>query len=365
MIFDADAMGLRFIATGASLRDASYSLRLAAGSFQAATGALDGNADGTAGDDFTTSFTGPAGGAAVLAIGEIARGAGQSLAQPTVRPGMAITLSGAAGLTELAFRLDFDAAVFDITGLQLGTGLPAGSTLEVVSLSEGSLSAVLRLGAALASDGAITIGYLLGAIDASAVAGATGLLDLSVTAVTGIASVQDDDGFATAQMVGDLDGDGAYTAADYQAMLATSLSDAPRSGMIDFTVLADMNGDGAITVTDRTLLFRASRGVISPQVPALATVNQTGAMAAASLSTAPAPAAITTPTPAAPAVPAVVALPAPAAVSAVTGAVATGPVTGLLDLSARASNFGLSAASGSALSAPKVTSLLAARRTLM
>lgn len=366
VIFDADGMGLRFIATGAALRDTSYSLRLSAGTggFAAETGALDGNADGTGGDDFVTTFAGPAGGTAILSIGEIARAAGQSLAHPTVRPGMAISLSGAAGLTRIAFRLDFDAGVFDITGLQIASGLPAGSTLSLIELAEGGLRAVLTLGSPLASNAVLTVGYLIGSISASAPSGAVGLLDLTVTEVTGVALAQADDGLAVVQMVGDLDGDGVYTSADYQMMLAASLGNVAGGGMVDYTVLADMDGNGTITVADRTLLFRAARGVISPQVPVPPVPTNNTAVAPASASATggmvtgrtAAPVAAATPT--APPAPVTPVASQPASVTAPAG-------SGLIDLSAQASNFGLSAASGSALTTPKTTSLLAARRALM
>jgi hypothetical protein len=59
VVFDADGEGLRYVVNGGGLAADSYSLVLKSGpaAFHSAFGNLDGNGDGTGGDDYLAAFT--------------------------------------------------------------------------------------------------------------------------------------------------------------------------------------------------------------------------------------------------------------------------------------------------------------------
>jgi hypothetical protein len=125
VLWDANTNTLHFIKTGGILADGNYTLTLRSGTtgtdtFHDNAGALDGNGDNTAGDNFTTTFTVANGSAAVLSIHDFARGSGQSVfvdyrglqardGEGNLVGGLPVTISNGAGVHSVEFTLTYDA----------------------------------------------------------------------------------------------------------------------------------------------------------------------------------------------------------------------------------------------------------------
>ena len=111
VVFDADGRGLRYVVNGGGLAADSYSLVLKSGpaAFHSAFGNLDGNGDGTGGDDYLAAFTlGPVP-ALRLSLPDFMRGPGQAVNVPATASLLPLTLTSAGDvqnrilMTERAF----------------------------------------------------------------------------------------------------------------------------------------------------------------------------------------------------------------------------------------------------------------------
>src|SRR5581483_5849831 len=126
---------ITFLRTGNVLPPDTYTvtLRSAASGFKVlVTGELlDGNADGTPGDNYTTTFT-VASSAVVVSIPDFARGPGQSVDLPAgVGTGILLHLSDGVGVDSVDLKLLYDPALLSITDAQ---ALTPGSSV-VINLS--------------------------------------------------------------------------------------------------------------------------------------------------------------------------------------------------------------------------------------
>src|SRR5205814_534111 len=95
---------------------------------------LDGNLDGTAGDDYTGNFTigAPQGNAVTLNIPDFTRGYGQAVNVPaTGTTGIPITISNAVGVGNASFSLVYDPALLTISGVSLGTNISGNLTFNI------------------------------------------------------------------------------------------------------------------------------------------------------------------------------------------------------------------------------------------
>ena len=121
-----------FVRTGTRLDPDTYTVRLrsAVNGFHDARGVLlDGNGDGTPGDDFTFTFTvdPPAPATVVVGIPDFARGPGQPVDVPAgtgstpANNDLPLRLSDGSGVTSVSLTLRYDPALLHITGALRGT----------------------------------------------------------------------------------------------------------------------------------------------------------------------------------------------------------------------------------------------------
>ena len=114
VVLDADGRGFTFIKSGGPLVADTYTLTLrsaANGFVDAAGNLLDGNGDGTAGDDLVRTFTVTAipETTVVLSVGDFVRGAGQTVNLPaTSTSGIPITISTGVNVSGASFELRYN-----------------------------------------------------------------------------------------------------------------------------------------------------------------------------------------------------------------------------------------------------------------
>jgi PKD repeat protein len=279
VVVDADRRGITFVRSGGLLAAGRYELRLVSGAqaFVDATGALlDGNRDGTRGDAYVTSFQVNAGGA-VLAIGDLARGPGQEINLPVGSGGMPITLTNAAGATQVAFTLRYDAALIGFVGASSGAGLPAGSTLSV-DLSVAGLVRVEITTTAPLGAGTLELVRLQAGVQTAAPDGAAEVLDLTdITINGGAIAARGDDGVHVVAFLGDVDGNRAYTLQDVtrlQRLIAKADSGFGAFPLIDPLLLGDVNASGTLTSLDAARLQQQAGGTARPEFPPIPASGQ-------------------------------------------------------------------------------------------
>ncbi len=276
VVLDADRQGLTFIKTGGVLAAGTYTVALESRSDAFADelgNLLDGNGDGNPGDGYATTFTVAAGGA-VLSLGEIARGPGQSVDVPATGSGWPVTLSNAAGAKRIEFTLNYDPALLSVQGVSLGSGVPAGATLVSDLSVSGKIKVVIESATALGAGTAQLI-RLMASVPASAPYGAKQVLHFSEVALNGGAmAVKLDDGLHIAAYVGDTSGNAKYSTLDVQRMqrilvrLDTGFGAYP---LVDPNVIGDASPGGGVNSLDIRMLMQKMMGMSRPEVPEIPT----------------------------------------------------------------------------------------------
>ncbi|MBI1397472.1 MAG: tandem-95 repeat protein, partial [Betaproteobacteria bacterium] len=274
LIVDADRAGFTFLKTGGALDAGSYTLALASradGIVTPAGGLLDGNGDGTAGDGFVTSFTVSPSTGALVSVGEIARGPGQSLAIPAVGYAFPVTLDNAAGATSVSFSLHYDPALLTVSGFSGGT-LPAGAQVSVDTSVAGVLQVSITSQTAFGA-GRVVLGDLAATVPAGATYGAKDLLHLTDVQLDGGASAaRGDDGLHVVAFLGDASGDGTYTTLDFQDVNRILLKQDTGFGawpLVDPAIVADVDRNGVLQSVDALRLAYQIGGATQANIPAI------------------------------------------------------------------------------------------------
>ena len=266
IVADPDGAGFRFVADAAAglARNTTYRTAITAAVRDKRGRALDGNADGTGGDDLSITLPARAG-TGTLSVPALMRGPGQAVT------GLPVTFASDGTVTDVVFTATFDPALLSLTGALAGAGLPAGSRIVLIPtpLADGRVQASISVHApAPIAAGPVELVSLSGSVPASAAYGATEVLSLAVSSVNGIAqALPETAGSQVVGYVGDADGDGAYTAADRTRILrvvgGADTGFAAWRGVAP-AVVADLDKDGAITAADAALV-----GTVSATLPAI------------------------------------------------------------------------------------------------
>lgn len=259
-----------FVQTGGVLADGNYSvtLRSATNGFNDSTGEiLDGDGNGTAGGDYTTSFP-VSSSARSVGSPDFARGYGQPVNVPANGSGLPLRISDGSGVTSVQVDLIYDSALLSIP---TGTfpGGPFGSTLTISTISGGVQLSVSGLTGATGSNA--TIASIGASIPVTAPYSAKQLLDFRNVVVNGgaIAS-RDDDSVHVAAYLGDSNGSRTLTGGD--ASLASQLATGLGTGLVAFQtadpiVLLDANGSSTLTGGDASLISQKSVSLNVPAIP--------------------------------------------------------------------------------------------------
>lgn len=269
LVIDPTNSVVTFIRTGAPLPADVFTvtLRSAANGFAS----LDGNGDGTAGDDFVTTFTVAASTAVTISVPDFARGPGQVVNVPaTGNNGIALTLSNGAGVTTVQLALQYDPTFLTITGALVNSGLTGATFTLDPSSTAGNAVLIFNSPTAL-NTGAVSLGQLVAQVPNTAPYKSKQVLHLANLQVNGgsIAAVNDD-GIHVVAYLGDASGDGIFTAAD--SALTSRVAVGLDAGfgayrMVDPAVLSDINRNGRVDSGDASILLQLAAGNPTAFVP--------------------------------------------------------------------------------------------------
>ncbi|MCX7891791.1 MAG: Ig-like domain-containing protein [Burkholderiales bacterium] len=274
IVLDDDLRGFSFLRTGGLLPGGTYTVTLAsrANAFVDQLGRLlDGNSDGTAGGDYTTTFTVAAPTGASLSIGDFARGPGQPVQIPATAantPSLPVQLTNGAGATSVEFKLRYDPALLTILGM---TKTVASGSLGFSNDASAGVLTVTLTGLSGLTNAATTLASIQATVPVGAGYRDAAVLDLFDVRVNGAAAL-DDDAVQVAAYIGDATGNGEYTTYDVQKIqrVASALDGGFTAfPLIDPVVIADLDRNGSVTGADATLVYREVSGVDRPEVPPL------------------------------------------------------------------------------------------------
>jgi PKD repeat protein len=262
LIMDDDLLGATFIKATGVLDAGNYSLTLysrADGWRANADRLLDGNSDGSAGDNYSRAFSLGANGSAILGTARVLAGPGQSLVGyapgNNVLPldGLPITLNNAAGVTSASFQLSYDTSLFNLTSVSFVNGVSGSYSIA------GGLVSISLTTPALATNNTYELARFNGSVPLGAISqyGAKQVLDLHDAVLSGGRAVRIDDGLHVNAYPGDTSGNGDYDTADItrmqriSSMLDTGYGYYP---LVDPGIIGDVNHDQQFSAIDRVLL---------------------------------------------------------------------------------------------------------------
>jgi ELWxxDGT repeat protein len=276
LVVEDNGKALAFIKTGDALLPDNYTitLRSAANGLIDHNGLmLDGNGDGIAGGDFVQSLTIASSTAVVVRLPDFARGAGQSVNVPATGSGIPITLSNGAGVQSVDLVLKYNPTLLTITGVALGSGLPAGSVVEANLSFAGEVHIAIAALTPLGAGGAELV-RLIAQVPATAAYRGTHILDIaSVSINEGAITAIGDDAIHVAAHIGDTSGNGPYSALDAQRTLrvAAGLDSGFVSYLkIDPVLIGDVSGNGVLSSLDGTRILQEVVGIDQTAIPPLA-----------------------------------------------------------------------------------------------
>lgn len=276
LVVDPSSTRVTFVATGGVLPSGTYAvtLRSAGNGFRTPSGALlDGNSDGTPGDNYTASLPGVSSSVVVVSVSDLARGPDQGVDVPAGTAGLPLRLSNGGGVTSVHLTLRYDPRLLTVTGGTVATGLPSGAAVTVNTSTPGVAVVDFTsppLPATVSEFIRLTAFVPVAAADFYTQKHVLDLADLSVNG--GALASTDDDGVHVAAYLGDTTANGGYSAADATRALriATGLDTGFASyQLLDPVIIADVNATSTITSTDATRLLQEAVGIDRPEIPNL------------------------------------------------------------------------------------------------
>ncbi|HXG10201.1 MAG TPA: cohesin domain-containing protein [Gemmataceae bacterium] len=268
-----------FIRTGGPLPPDTYTvtLRSAANAFRDMGGnLLDGNSDGTGGDNFVTTFTIAPSPAVVVSVPDFMRGPGQPVNVPAnaALPGIPLRLSNGDGIDSIDLTLRYDPALLTVTGAAVGPAVPAGATVIINTTTPGVVVLSFLSPRSLPA-GPIDFVRLIATVPTNAPYRDKHVLDLTGIQINeGAIPAVDDDGLHVAAFFGDVAPSGMsnvfYSSLD--AVRTSRVVVGLDSGfevfpLADPTVLADITSNGSLSSTDAVRLLQEAIGQDRPEIP--------------------------------------------------------------------------------------------------
>jgi hypothetical protein len=276
-----------FVARGGPLPADNYTVTLRSGkdAFKGMTAGelLDGDGDGTGGDDYTNTFTAGAVEPVVVSLPDFMRGPGQPVDVPATQTGLPIHVNDANGARKIDIVLIYDPDLLNVTDVAVGPGMPAEATANInwyrtvgqsrwVSMtfrtSDAEIPPPLPAGPA-------DFMSIIADVPASAPFGAAQVLRFLVVSIndpplvdpiasTALESVQ------AIGFLGDTTGNQSYSGLDAQrtARVAVNLD----SGFVAFpaldpVIVADVTGNGSLSGLDAQRIALEAVGIGADEIP--------------------------------------------------------------------------------------------------
>ena len=270
---------VEFVKSGGPMEADTYrvTLRSATDGFEDTGGmTLDGNGDGTGGDDYVNTWTVAAvpDGARTVSIPDFVRGPGQDVNLPADRTtGIPITISEGDNVRAADLRITYDPALLEITGATA----PAGGSVIVNTTTTPGVAILVFFSSASLPAGSTTFINVQATVptaDASANYGLQQVLDLhSVTIGDGNDNefaIIVDDAHHFATYFADVSGNGRINASDAaQVARFAALIDAGFAGSlnVDPINVGDISGNGRINAADASRVAQFAALIDVPEVP--------------------------------------------------------------------------------------------------
>jgi len=282
LVVNQSSRMVTFIKTGGPLVADTYTvtLRSATDGFRTLEGGLlDGDGNGTAGDDFSDSFVvaTPAANTVTVAVPDFVRGPGQGVNLPAdTNAGIPLSLSNTAGARLIDLQISYDPALLEITTATVASAMPSGAAVVLNNLTPGLAILTFFSPTALpaGSHEFVNLQASVPLADANDVYGSQVVLDIhSVTIRDGSNTelpVIDDDGLHLAAFFGDVSGNGRINAGDaaqvarFAALIESGFSG---SANADPIIVGDVSGNGRLNAADASLVARFAALLPVPQIP--------------------------------------------------------------------------------------------------
>ena len=273
LFFDAsDPRRVRFVKSGGLLQADDYTLTLRSGSTGWKTldgGLLDGNADGSGGDDYSTLLTVNSTYGNAITMPDFARGYGQSVDLVSTG-GIPLTIADANGVTEVQLEILYNPGLLTLTDALLASGIPADATVTLDTSIPGR--ALLEFNSITPLSGTnLDLIVLEATVPTTASYGASQVIELTDVQINQTEALSDI-AVHLAVMPGDLDGSRTITAND-EALLSDVVN-ATANGVdylreLDPRLVGDLDGDQQLTSADVSLLNQKVQGQTVAEIPDL------------------------------------------------------------------------------------------------
>jgi hypothetical protein len=284
LVVDASQRMVEFIKTEDALTPDTYTvtLRSATNGFEDTGGLLlDGNGDGTGGDDYSSAFTvdEPAAGTVTVSIPDIVRGPGQEVHLPAdATTGIPLTISDGTNVRAIDVRISYDPTLLNITAATLGPDAPPGASVILNSSTPG-LAIVVYFATAPLPAGAGAFVNLQATVpteNASENYRRQQVLDVHRVIVSdgndNESPVIENDALQVASFFADVSANGRINAADaaqvarIAALLDGGFSNTPST---DPRLVGDISGNGRLNAADASLVAQFAALISIPQIPAI------------------------------------------------------------------------------------------------
>ena len=274
-----------FIKTTGILSPDTYTITLnsSANAFVTTSGTLlDGNGDGTPGDNLTYTFTvNPLpSNAVVVSIPNFTRGYGQPVNVPaSSTSGLPITLSTGENVSGVDLTLLYNPALLTLSGFT--TSIPGASALFNVTKPGTAVITISSAGQFSSSAGSITLGDLTASVPNNAPYGSKEILQITKLSVFDDSATPQplpsvaQDAIHIAAYFGDTNGDQSYSTPDVtleQRYIGLINNGFPAFPLADPTLIGNITLSGLIQANDTTSIQREIGEQINvPNIPALPT----------------------------------------------------------------------------------------------
>jgi hypothetical protein len=284
LVIDPSLRKVTFIKSGDPLASDTYTVTMRSGDdgfIDTGGQVLDGDNDGTAGGDYSTTFevATPLPNSVTIGISDFVRGPGQEVNLPADETtGIPVTISEGANVRAVDLRVAYDSSLLTITGGTVGADAPAGASVIVNTTTPG-LAIVVFFSTNPLPAGSGTFVNLQASVpatDASSIYGNQQVLDVHDVVVSdgndNEAPVVVDDSLHLASFFADVSGNGRINAADASGVARiAALIDGGFIGSLnsDPSVVGDISGNGRLNAADASLLAQFAALIDVPQIPAI------------------------------------------------------------------------------------------------
>jgi hypothetical protein len=273
LVWNGEQQILTFLKTGGILAPDDYTVTLVVNDDGIADingNLLDGDANGTAGGNYTQEFQVTATDARVIGLSDLVRGP----AQPIDTTGLPITINNAENITQASFDLVYDPELLFINDVKLGENLPEDWEIDFDLTTPGKVS-ILLSGSAL-TEGSLDLVSLTAVVPGSAEIGASQVLsleNLDIKAGETDLEVINDAALHQVGYIGDVNGDGEYR--DLDAHLISRLAVQLDTGFdayenTDPNLIASVGNTERLSALEASFAARKARNLATdiPDLPA-------------------------------------------------------------------------------------------------